>query len=223
MDVHIGEMIKAFGALGHEVILVAPDIGDDGFGGDGGWVSTLRARLPRFVSELLEYFYNFYAYRHLVRVIKKHRPDAIYERYALFLMAGIWAKRRFKLPMALEINSPLYDERREHGGLTLRWLARRCEAKAWRNADLCLPVTQVLAGIVKNAGVPERRIAVMPNGIDPIMFSSTMHGQAVRRHFGLDDKIVLGFSGFVRPWHGLDRVIRVMAEIAGHANVHLLV
>lgn len=223
MDVHIGEMIKAFGALGHEVILVSPDIGEDNFGSAGGWVSNLRARLPRFVSELLEYGYNYYAYRHLVRVIKKHRPDAIYERYALFLTAGIWAKRRFRLPLALEINSPLYDERREHGGLTLRWLARRCEVKAWRRADLCLPVTQVLAGTVRNAGVAERNIAVMPNGVDPVMFVPTMHGRAVREHYGLDGKIILGFSGFVRPWHGLDRVVQVMAEIAGQADVHLLV
>jgi glycosyltransferase involved in cell wall biosynthesis len=138
-------------------------------------------------------------------------------------MAGTWAKRRFKLPLALEINSPLLEERRAHGGVTLQWLARSCERTAWANADLCLPVTNVLAQIVKGAGAPERRIAVMPNGVDPAMFSSAMHGQAVREHYGLGDKIILGFSGFVRPWHGLDRVIRVMAEIAGHADVHLLV
>jgi hypothetical protein len=89
-------MIKAFTALGHEIVLVAPTIGEASPSGGEGWVTRLRSHLPRFAGELLEYAYNYYAYWHLVRVIKQHRPDAIYERYALFLLAGLWAKRRFR-------------------------------------------------------------------------------------------------------------------------------
>src|SRR5215813_13823454 len=65
MDVHIREMINAFTALGHDVVMVAPELGDVQFGGDGGWVSAVRSRLPKFVGEFLEYLYNYHAYRHL--------------------------------------------------------------------------------------------------------------------------------------------------------------
>lgn len=223
MDVHISAMIGAFRALGHEVVLVAPSLGARDFGGGSGWVDAIRARLPRFVGELLEFGYNLAAYRDLAKAIKAERPDAIYERYALFLLAGVWAKRRFKLPMALEINSPLFAERRDHGGLTLRPLGRWSERAAWRAADICLPVTHVLAADVRAAGIGEDRIVVIPNGIDPAEFSPSVDGMGVRQRYALGNKIVLGFTGFVRPWHGLDRVIQAIAEMATQADVHLLV
>jgi len=47
---------------------------------------------------------------------------------------------------------------------------------------------------------------------DPRRFSPDIDGCEVRRQLGLGDRIVLGFSGFVRPWHGLNRVIDVMAH-----------
>jgi glycosyltransferase involved in cell wall biosynthesis len=223
MDVHISEMIKAFRAQGHEVILVAPSLGAQDFGGGGGWVDAIRSRLPRFVGEILELGYNLAAYRNLSRAIQAERPDAIYERYALFLLAGIWAKRRFRLPLVLEINSPLFAERRDHGGLSLRAIGRWCESWAWRNADACLPVTHVLAKDVRDAGVPDTRITVIPNGIDPAEFSEQRDGSGVRGRYGLEGKLVLGFTGFVRPWHGLDRIIRAIAEFGPSANIHLLV
>lgn len=223
MDVHISAMIAAFKALGHEVVLVAPGIGARDFGGGSSWVDAIRARLPRFVGEILEFGYNLAAYRDLAKAIKAERPDAIYERYALFLLAGVWVKRRFKLPMVLEVNSPLFAERRDHGGLTLQALGRWSERAAWRAADTCLPVTHVLAEDIRAAGIPNDRIVVIPNGIDPNEFSPSVDGTSVRRRYALGDKIVLGFTGFVRPWHGLDRVIQAIAEMATKANVHLLI
>jgi len=223
MDVHISEMIRAFRAAGHAVVLVAPGMGAQDFGGGNGWVDAIRARLPRFVGEILELGYNVAAWRNLARAIRSEKPDAIYERYALFLLAGVWAKRRFGLPLILEINSPLFEERRDHGGLTLRAVARWCEAYAWRNADKCLPVTEVLADHVRAIGVPQDSIRVIPNGINPAEFSTSINGQAIRQKYALGGKVVLGFTGFVRPWHGLDKALHTIADIRTTTDVHLLV
>ena len=91
-------------------------------------------------------------------------------------------------------------------------LARRLEVKLWSAAEAVLPVSNVLADIVQSAGVAEDRIHVVPNGVDPDRFFPGIDGAEVRRRLGLGNKVVLGFSGFVRPWHGLDRVIDVMAK-----------
>ena len=45
----------------------------------------------------------------------------------------------------------------------------------------------------------------------------------VRRELGLENHVVLGFTGFVRPWHGLDRVIDVMANYGPAQTLHLVV
>ncbi|WP_048900264.1 glycosyltransferase [Photobacterium swingsii] len=118
--VHIDAIVSALREQGHTVIMVAPNVAENSdFGSDGGWVSRLRQKLPKFISELLEFGYCFYDFIKLCQAIKKHQPDAIYERYNLYLPSGIWAKQLFKLPLILEVNSPLYQERLNYGALPL--------------------------------------------------------------------------------------------------------
>lgn len=213
-DVHITEMIRALTKLGHEVIVVAPPSGaDTKFGDDGGAVTALKRLCPRFVYELMEFAYSLVVYRRLRRAIRAHHPDFIYERYNLFLPAGVWAKRRFKLPLMLEVNGPLFEERVANEGIALAPLARWSQRYAWRGADYVLPVTQVLAEHIERAGVERRRIVVIQNGIDPEQFGVPLDGAAAKRALGLDGRLVLGFTGFVREWHGLDRVIDLLAKM----------
>jgi len=223
--VHIEEMIGALRAEGHEVRVVAPSIGEEGEMGDKvSWVHQLKAALPKAIYELLELAYSLHAYRKLEAVARDFKPDVIYERYNLYLLAGTLLKKRLGIPLLLEVNSPLVFERSQHsGGLALPWLARWAEGVAWRAADYVLPVTHVLAGYVKEYGVPEARIAVVPNGINLTHFAEAPIPQAAKASLGLDSKLILGFTGFIRDWHGVDRVIDWMASPDSPANTHLLV
>jgi glycosyltransferase involved in cell wall biosynthesis len=222
--VHIEEMIHALRDLGHEVIIVAPPGSEsEDFGSDAGVVAWLKRHIPKFIYELMELAYSFVAYRQLAAAVKKHRPDCLYERYNLFLPAGIWIKRRFGLPMLLEINAPIFEERARYDGLALKGLARWSQAYAWRNADCVLPVTGVLADIVADYGVPRERIAVIPNGINWEQFERAPEHAQAKAALGLQDRLVLGFTGFVRDWHGLDKVIDMIAQDPPESSRHLLV
>jgi glycosyltransferase involved in cell wall biosynthesis len=163
------------------------------------------------------------AYRRLAKAVREHKPDCLYERYNLFLPAGIWLKRKYKLPMLLEVNAPIFEERARYDGLALKGLARWSQAYTWKAADYVLPVTQVLGDIVASYGVPRERIVVIPNGINASQFSSAPETQAAKTALGLDGNIVLGFTGFVRDWHGLDKVISMIANDPPTSSRHLLV
>lgn len=223
--VHIEEMISALRGEGHEVLVVAPEIGELGKMGDQvGWVNRLKDALPKTLYEILELAYSVHAYRKLRSVADGFRPDVIYERYNLYLLAGAMLKKRLGIPLLLEVNSPLVFERSCHsGGLALPWLARWAEGKAWRAADRLLPVTRVLAGYAKAYGVIEERIAVIPNGINRAHFDRAPRPADAKASLGLQGRLVLGFTGFVRDWHGVDRVIAWMATPEAPSNVHLLV
>jgi glycosyltransferase involved in cell wall biosynthesis len=223
--VHIEEMIAALRDQGHEIKVVAPAASDDGkMGGGVGWVHKLRNSLPNAIYELLELTYSLVAYRALAAAAREFKPDVLYERYNLFLLAGLMLKRRLGIPMLLEVNSPLVQERMQHsGGLALPWLARWAEGAAWRGADVVLPVTRVLAGHVKAYGVPDERIVVIPNGINEAHFAAAPDPTLAKTERGLSGKLVLGFTGFVRDWHGVDRVIAWMATQDAPANAHLVV
>jgi glycosyltransferase involved in cell wall biosynthesis len=223
--VHIDEMIDALQELGHEIVIVAPNSNvAPSFGGSIGWVDWIRARLPKTLYELLELGYSLLAYRQLAQAIRASKPDVIYERYNLFLLAGIWAQRRFHLPLLLEVNAPLAEERMTHGGLAQPALAQWAQRWVWRNADHVLPVTQVLAGFIERAGVAADRITVIHNGINLAHFANTLSASAAKSKLGLDDRFIFGFTGFIRDWHGLDRIVSwIAANRQTHPALHLLI
>lgn len=215
--VHIQEIVRVLKAQGHNVIMVGPTIRNvdetQGAGG-GGWLSKIRQMLPGFTAELAEFGYSLIGFFKLCVAIKRHRPDAIYERYNLFYPPGIVAKRLFGLPLVLEVNSPLFNERGQYGGLTLLTLARWSEHWVWRNADHVLPVSDVLAGYIRRAGVPDARVTVIRNGIDPERFHPQLerHPLLNGAEKSTEGKTVVGFVGFCREWHHLDKVMTLIAK-----------
>ncbi|HHJ18556.1 MAG TPA: glycosyltransferase family 1 protein [Gammaproteobacteria bacterium] len=219
--VHIEELTRALKAAGHELIIVGPKVVDaDEFGGEGGMVAVLKRHVPKALYELMELGYSLLAYWRLSRAAKQHRPDVLYERYNLFLPAGIWLAKRKRMPMLLEVNAPLFDERLRYDGLALKRLARWSERYCWRRADGVLPVTEVLADRVRQEGVDSAKIHVIPNGIDWEKFCHLPDVDKAKETLGLAGQVVLGFAGFVREWHGLERVVDA---VAADPRRHLLV
>ena len=225
--VHIEELIQALRDLGHEVRVVAPSAGAESpqgaMGAEVGCVRRLRDKLPKAVYELLELGYSLLAYQRLARAAREFRPDVIYERYNLYLLAGLLLKWRRGIPLLLEVNAPLADERMRFGGLGLPALARWAEGCVWRGADVVLPVTEVLAGHVRARGVPPERLHVIPNGINEAHFAAAPTPAAAKAALGWPDALVLGFTGFVRDWHGVDRVLHWLALPGTPAAARLLV
>lgn len=223
--VHIEELIHALREQGHEVYVVSPQVETDtGMGAEMGWVRSLRDRLPKAVYEMLELAYSALAYRRLTVAVRHFQPDILYERYNLFLLAGWLLKRRYKLPLLLEVNAPLAQERLSFGGLGLPWLARWAEGLVWRGADVVLPVTHVLASHVMARGVPAERVVVIPNGINEAHFAAAPSPAQAKAALGWpDDALVLGFTGFVRDWHGVDRVLQWLARSDTPQSARLLV
>jgi glycosyltransferase involved in cell wall biosynthesis len=211
--VHLEEMVHALRAQGHQVEIVGPrHVETEEFGSDAGIVSVLKRWMPGPGYELAELAYSLADYRRLAAAIRRFRPDVIYERYNLYFPSGVWAKRRYNLPLLLEVNAPLFEERSRFGGIALPRLARWSEQVVWRGADVVLPVTQVLADRVSEAGVPAERIQVVPNGINAESFANLPSRSAAQQKLQLDGKLVLGFVGFMREWHGLERVLEFMAS-----------
>ena len=219
-SVHLDAMVEALRAAGHEVRVAGPSLYEKaGFGGESRMVALVRRLLPGFAVELAEFAYTLPAWRRLRQAAAEFQPDVIYERYNLFYLAGALVARARGVPLLLEVNAPLAEERTRFGNLRLQRLARWSERFVWRRADRVLPVTEVLAGHVATAGVPRERIEVIPNGIDLADFPAP----AAEDPAAEKATLTLGFVGFVRDWHGLDRVVRAIAAWQGRPRLGLLV
>lgn len=213
--VHLQEMVTALRDQGHDVFISGPSaVESEPFGTEAGFVAWLKSHIPQSIYELMELSYAGLDYLRLDRDIRRFRPDGIYERYNLHLPSGVWAKRRFRLPMLLEVNAPIYEERKRHDGIALDRLAMWSERYCWHGADMVLAVTQVLADRVIATGVPASRMQVVHNAINPESFHDTPTVNEAKMSLGLTGRTVLGFVGFLRSWHGLNRVIDMLAEPA---------
>ena len=221
--VHLEELIGSFRELGHEVLLVGPEAFERAsFGHDPKLLSAMKKLIPKFVYELLEIGYNFRAYFRLRRACASFLPDVIYERYNLYSLAGVWCRNQGRVPLLLEVNAPLASERAKFGGLGFPGIARRLEGWVWRNADSVLPVSHVLGDEIRVAGVDPARITIIPNGVHPGHFCNVEEA-TVKQELNLRGKIVLGFAGFVRDWHGLNSVVDLMARPDVPSNLHFVV
>src|SRR5215813_9037015 len=101
-SVHLEELHAALKRQGHETLLVGPaSFEATGFGGSSSLVDRIKRMLPGAVYELLEVAYNVKAFFRLRAAIKAFKPDVIYERFSLFLFAGLWMRRISGLPLLL--------------------------------------------------------------------------------------------------------------------------
>lgn len=219
--VHVEELINAFRKFGHEVVIVGPRVVErEPFGSAGGLVTWLKQNLPLSFYELLELTYSMFALGRLIIAFLKHQPDFIYERYNLYLPSGVWLKKIFKVPLLLEVNAPLFEERSKYNGLALRRLARWTERFCWRGADYVLPVSEVLAEYVRKVGINKEQIVVIHNGVNLERFCPDS-GEKAKKQLALQGKLVLGFVGFMREWHGLEKLVPMLTRL-GWQDVHLL-
>lgn len=222
--VHLEELIEALRSLGHEVMLVGPaSFGRSEFGHDPRLLTRIKQSIPTRAYEIAESVYNIVGFFRLLSAYLKFNPDVVYERYNLFSLAGVLLRKIAGVPLILEVNAPLVRERRNFGNLGFARFAAAAERWTWRGADLVLPVTAVLAAEIAQAGVASDRLVVTSNAIDPSKFDPSFNSATARQQLGLSNKIVLGFTGFVRDWHGLDQAIDALTRPDLPANTHLMI
>ncbi len=219
--VHIRALIRALRGEGHEVREVGlvehgadrqERTGDKGRS-RWGWVT----RMPRFARELAEYAYGGVARHRLLKEAVWFEPDVIYERYAFGNTAGVSAARKRRLPLVLEVNSPMVLELTRTRGLSFPGLARKLEDWIFTSADLVCVVTGVLRDLLVEHGVPRERLLVTPNGVhlEAYDYEDRAAARAVAlRDLGLPaaSERVVGFAGYYRDWHRLDVVLQAMTE-----------
>lgn len=189
-------------------------------------MSGLKKIFPRIIKELIA---SLFTLRYVIaeisraqKIINTFAPDILLVRtdcrsINYFWLSNLmvkWKAKQNHLPLVLEVNAPLVYEHQtffqKHNYLYWDYpiLASILEKYIWRRADAIICVSNQLKEFLVRVGVSPTRISVIPNGADLDKFSMIAKGENVRKRYHLDDKIIVGFIGSLKIWHGVDNLIK---------------
>ena len=158
---------------------------------------------------------NFYRHAEVMekKIIPLHHANPwsfIYQRFSLHNFTGPLLGRKLNVPVVLEFNgSEAWAAENWGTRLALHDAAVAAEAIALDSADLIVTVSDELGLDLKRRGIPDRRVLVYPNCVDPDVFNSQRFTAdelaALRAHHGIaQDALLVGFIGTFGQWHGVE-------------------
>ena len=125
-------------------------------------------------------------------------------------VAAYLAARWHRVPFIYEIRDLFWDYIAQtqggRGGIVSR-LGRRLERALCRRAAVVVVNSPGFVPYVRDAGVPEERIAFVSNGVDTDMFSPGRADRSAWRTFGCEDKFIVLYAGALGMLNGLETLL----------------
>lgn len=185
------------------------------------WIPTPFETMV-FVRDLQRSLRDFRRIKHL-----RHdwKPNAILVRQqGVDFVAALLAKDESIL-VALEVNAPLALEVRRERPSGWLDIYRRSEEWAWHHAHSIFVVSNELKNILVDAGVPQEKIHINPNGVNEHDFDpSVLIAEEAKLRLGLPVSVpIIGFTGSFRSWHGLENLLAAFVQlVSANHDVSLL-
>lgn len=163
-----------------------------------------------------------------IRSVVLERPDVVVATSPQFFTAlGGWLvaglKRR---PFVFELRDLWPETIVAVGAVRNRPVLKALDRLAgflYRRADLMVPVTHSFAAHLRQRGIPEDRIAVVTNGVDPESIARERDRATIRRRYGLpENAFVAGYVGTHGLCHGLDTIVDAAGLAREYADLHFL-
>lgn len=206
---HIRGFLSGLEKLGHQTIFISSV--DHGPPETFPWPCRLvpYGRYLGIFPEVPQIAYNFTFVKRAYGILKKDKPDVLYQRHSIFNVAGVLLSSLLRVPLILEVNDLESWLMKNWSYLKFEGLARLYERAALTGAGGIAVVSDVLRDDLVRFGARGEKILVNPNGFDEDRFLPSRGGERIRKERGLSGKTVIGFLGTFGVWHG----ILVLAEV----------
>lgn len=242
-QIHIFHTMRGLQRAGHKVLLLAlqgrqvlctqdlqvfnsEERTNDYYGSTGlsgrGLFKWIESAIRRFQSLLhFPYLALFDSYRMAeAGSINLKGCDLIHERYNLFSLGGAWASKKLGIPLVLEVNADLLEQRKFKGieerglrRLYAIWATRICFDTAAR--IICIS-PRLKEHLHNKWNIAESKLTVLPCAADVDAFKPDYNSTSVRTSLGLTTEPVVMWVGGFYPWHDLDMLLESFALLLKH-------
>jgi glycosyltransferase involved in cell wall biosynthesis len=132
-------------------------------------------------------------------------------------LGGVWASRKLRIPLVLEVNADLLEQRK-FKGIPERGLRRLFAVCATRMCfDAAAKIICISAGLKEhlntNWKIDESKLTVLPCAADVETFKPNHNSETVRKSLGLTTEPVVMWVGGFYPWHDLSLLLESFTAI----------
>jgi len=178
-----------------------------------------------FLKRTLNYL--LFAATALLASFRAGRPDVVVATSPQFFcgVAGALVARLKARPFVLEVRDLWPESIVQLGQLRNPLVIRALEAlERWlvRSAAGVVVLTEAFGRHVAALGVPEKRIARIPNGIDAARFQPRDADSALLRAHGIEDRFVVAYVGTLGLAHGLGTLLEVAHRLRDQPEIAIL-
>jgi glycosyltransferase involved in cell wall biosynthesis len=238
---HLRSLVRAFQAIGHELLVLTPSVaGETSLGAPIARIPTppqledlleavdqpvprdqrdIQRRRRRVVHAIGHLWNNVVVEQAITEHVERFRPHFVFELYSPYGVAGTLTCNRLRVRHVLNVHAPLAWEGATFRQQALQDAAELLEDSAFRHAQMIIANSREMRDLLVNAGVDAGKIKVVINGVDLDLFSPG----GLTRRAGPDGAVVLGFCGSLKWWHGVDVLCHAFRKLAGDSRLHLLV
>ncbi|MFP4170065.1 MAG: glycosyltransferase [Methanomassiliicoccales archaeon] len=204
--------------MGHEVIVFAPDPGDEGLKEEGTVYFRSIAykrydgyRIPLFPTNKCE-------------IIRDLDVDVIHSQGLLFMaLRSMFAGRSLRLPVVVSFHTMITEAMGFYAGLPLpQWIMERLFWRYLRSlmerAEVVIAPTHAVLDQLRGLAPRMKRGEVIPTGVDCVKFHPQVSGRAIRDRFGLNHHKVVMHLGRIAWEKNLDLVLESFQDLCARRD-----
>jgi 1,2-diacylglycerol 3-alpha-glucosyltransferase len=224
----IREMSETLAALGHQIHIVTYPFGEDLPVGTAkiwrvrNWSQSHKIFVgPSFGKLILDFFLII----KLCRVIWRERIEIIHAHNYEGALIGFIAKALTGRPLVYNAVNLMSDELPSYNFLKPVFLAvllaRLLDWLVTEIPDYIIAITEELRNSFIARGVDPKRVALIPCGVNPQMFSGA-NGDFLRARYRVDGRPVVMYTGVASRFQRLDYLLRAFALVLSEKPEALL-
>ena len=162
------------------------------------------------------------------QAVKDFRPHIVHAHLHEGIAIGRALRRLSTCPLIGDIQGSLTEEMVDHGSLRrtgpVTAGVRKIEGWLARQPDRVLVSSPIGGALLREQGVAEERITLLPDGVDLELFAPRSRPEDLVERFGVAEKRVVVFLGVLTEYQGVDALLAAVPEVAQRVpDVHFLV
>ena len=166
------------------------------------------------LPEVYHLAYNEKIFPFIKKVLKERSYDFVYLRHSAFNYIGAMIKKKIGAKVILQVDGSEVWVKKNWGKTFLTRPLELCEQIQFENCDALAVFSDVLKQKFIRQGIPEKKIFVVPSGVNPNNFDETTDGTDLRNKYCFSkNNFVIGFAGSFGLFHGVEVLAKAFKYI----------